>query len=40
MGVILDFLRRKEIEIAKLRLIGRGKFYNLATDQIRREVQA
>ncbi|WP_216321233.1 V0D/AC39 family V-type ATPase subunit [Deinococcus aestuarii] len=40
VGVILDFLRRKEIEIAKLRLIGRGKFYNLATDQIRREVQA
>lgn len=40
VGVILDFLRRKEIEIAKLRLIGRGKFYDLPTDQIRREVQA
>lgn len=40
VGIILDFLRRKEIEIAKLRLIGRGKFYNLPTDQIRREVQA
>lgn len=40
VGVIVDFLRRKEIEIAKLRLIGRGKFYDLPTDQIRREVQA
>ncbi|MBB5234884.1 V0D/AC39 family V-type ATPase subunit [Deinococcus budaensis] len=40
VGVILDFLRRKEIEIAKLRLIGRGKFYDLPTEQIRREVQA
>ncbi|GGK31879.1 v-type ATP synthase subunit C [Deinococcus malanensis] len=40
VGIILDFLRRKEIEIAKLRLIGRGKYYDLPTDQIRREVQA
>jgi len=40
VGIILDFLRRKEIEIAKLRLIGRGKFYDLPTEQIRREVQA
>ncbi|UBV42449.1 V-type ATPase subunit [Deinococcus taeanensis] len=40
VGLILDFLRRKEIEIAKLRLIGRGKFYDLPIDQIRREVQA
>lgn len=40
VGIILDFLRRKEIEIAKLRLIGRGKFYNLPTEQIRREVMA
>ncbi|MFC5847033.1 V0D/AC39 family V-type ATPase subunit [Deinococcus petrolearius] len=40
VGVILDFLRRKEIEIAKLRLIGRGKFYNLPTEGLRREVQA
>lgn len=39
VGVILDFLRRKEMEIAKLRLIGRGKFYDLPTDQIRKEVQ-
>jgi len=40
VGIILDFLRRKEIEVAKLRLIGRGKFYDLPTEQIRREVQA
>ncbi|WP_162865462.1 V0D/AC39 family V-type ATPase subunit [Deinococcus wulumuqiensis] len=40
VGIILDFLRRKEIEIAKLRLIGRGKYYELPADQIRREVQA
>ncbi|GAA5513203.1 V-type ATP synthase subunit C [Deinococcus carri] len=40
VGIILDFLRRKEIEIAKLRLIGRGKYYDLPTEQIRREVQA
>ena len=40
VGIILDFLRRKEIEIAKLRLIGRGKYYNLPADQIRREVGA
>lgn len=39
VGIILDFLRRKEMEIAKLRLIGRGKYYELPTDQIRREVQ-
>ncbi|WP_412027769.1 V0D/AC39 family V-type ATPase subunit [Deinococcus yunweiensis] len=40
VGIILDFLRRKEIEIAKLRLIARGKFYDLPTEQIRKEVQA
>lgn len=40
VGIILDFLRRKEMEIAKLRLIGRGKYYNLPTDQIRKEIQA
>lgn len=38
-GIVLDFLRRKEIEIAKLRLIGRGKYYDLPPEQIRREVQ-
>ncbi|CAM4172816.1 V0D/AC39 family V-type ATPase subunit [Deinococcus marmoris] len=40
VGIIVDFLRRKEIEIAKLRLIARGKFYDLSTEQIRKEVQA
>ncbi|WP_019011086.1 V0D/AC39 family V-type ATPase subunit [Deinococcus aquatilis] len=40
VGIILDFLRRKEIEIAKLRLIARGKFYNLSADALRKEVQA
>ncbi|AFZ67834.1 V-type ATPase subunit [Deinococcus peraridilitoris] len=38
VGVAVDFLRRKEIEIAKLRLIGRGKFYGLPAEQLRREV--
>lgn len=40
VGIIVDFLRRKEIEIAKLRLIGRGKFYDLPAEQLRREVGA
>ncbi|MDO4244480.1 MAG: V-type ATPase subunit [Deinococcus sp.] len=40
VGIILDFLRRKEMEIAKLRLIGRGKYYELPADQIRKEVGA
>ncbi len=38
VGVAIDFLRRKEIEIAQVRLIGRGKFYGLPADQLRREV--
>ncbi|WP_034345776.1 V-type ATPase subunit [Deinococcus misasensis] len=37
-GVVLDFLRRKEIEIAKLRLIGRGKFYGVPGENIRQEL--
>ena len=40
VGIILDFLRRKEIEAAKLRLIGRGKYYGLPEEQIRQEVGA
>ena len=40
VGIILDFLRRKEMEVAKLRLIGRGKFYDLSAEQIRQEVGA
>ena len=38
VGVAIDYLRRKEQEIAKLRLIGRGKYYNLPGEQIRQEV--
>ena len=38
-GVALDFLRRKEQEIAKLRLIGRAKYYDLPAEQIRREIE-
>ncbi len=38
VGVAIDFLRRKEQEIAKLRLMARGKFYNVPTEQIRQEV--
>lgn len=37
-GVALDFLRRKEQEIARLRLIGRAKFYDLPPEQIRKEI--
>ncbi|GBF07431.1 V-type ATP synthase subunit C, atpC [Deinococcus aerius] len=37
-GIVLDYLRRKEQEIAKLRLIGRGKFYNLPAEDLRREL--
>ncbi|GEM45863.1 V-type ATPase subunit [Deinococcus cellulosilyticus] len=37
-GVALDFLRRKEVEIARLRLIGRGKFYGVPADNIRQEL--
>ncbi|GAA5534678.1 V-type ATPase subunit [Deinococcus aluminii] len=37
-GVVLDYLRRKEQEIAKLRLIGRGKYYNLPADELRKEL--
>lgn len=39
-GIVLDFLRRKQIEAAKLRLIGRAKYYGLPEEQIRREVGA
>lgn len=38
VGVAIDFLRRKEQEIAKLRLMARGKFYNVPAEQIRQEV--
>lgn len=38
VGIAINFLRQKEIEIAQLRLIGRGKFYNLPTEQLRQEL--
>lgn len=37
-GVAAEFLRRKEIEIAKLRLIGRGKFYGVPVESLRKEL--
>lgn len=40
VGIILDFLRRKEVESAQLRLIGRGKYYGLPEEEIRMEVGA
>ncbi|GGL01585.1 V-type ATPase subunit [Deinococcus radiotolerans] len=38
-GVALDYLRRKEQEIARLRLIGRAKFYGLSKDELVKELQ-
>lgn len=38
-GVALDYLRRKEQEIARLRLIGRAKFYGLSKDELAKELQ-
>lgn len=38
VGVAIDYLRRKEQEIAKLRLMARGKFYHVPAEQIRQEV--
>ena len=37
-GLALDYLRRKEIEVATVRLIARGKFYNVPQEGIRREL--
>lgn len=38
-GVALDYLRRKEQEIARLRLIGRAKFYGLSKEELSKELQ-
>ncbi|CAM3425113.1 V-type ATP synthase subunit C [Deinococcus saxicola] len=38
-GVALDYLRRKEQEIARMRLIGRAKFYGLSKDELQRELE-
>ena len=37
-GVALDYLRRKEQEIARLRLIGRAKFYGLSKEELQKEL--
>lgn len=38
VGVAIDYLRRKEQEIARLRLLARAKFYGVPAEQIRQEV--
>jgi V/A-type H+/Na+-transporting ATPase subunit C len=38
IGVVLNFLRMKETETAKLRLLGRGKFYNVPRDRLAKEL--
>ena len=38
IGVVLLFLRRKEAEAARLRLLARGKFYDVPRDQLEREL--
>ena len=38
IGVVLAFLRRKEAEAARLRLLARGKFYDVPRDQLAREL--
>jgi V/A-type H+/Na+-transporting ATPase subunit C len=38
IGVVLSFLRRKEAESAKLRLLARGKFYNVPKDRLAKEL--
>ena len=37
-GVALDYLRRKEAEAARLRLLARGKFYDVPREQLEREL--
>ncbi len=38
-GVALDYLRRKEQEIARMRLIGRAKFYGLGKEELQKELE-
>ena len=38
-GVALDYLRRKEQEIARLRLTGRAKFYGLSKEELAKELE-
>jgi V/A-type H+-transporting ATPase subunit C len=37
-GVVLDFLRRKEAESARLRLLARGKYYDVPREQLEKEL--
>lgn len=37
-GVALDYLRRKEAETARLRLLARGKYYSVPRPQLEREL--
>lgn len=38
IGVVVDFLRRKEAEAAQLRLLARGKFYGVPREALEREL--
>jgi V/A-type H+/Na+-transporting ATPase subunit C len=38
IGVVIGFLKEKEREVALARLIARGKYYNVPTETLRREV--
>lgn len=38
IGVVTNFLRMKENETARLRLLGRGKFYNVPRDRLAKEL--
>lgn len=38
IGVVVDFLRRKEAEAAKIRLVARGKFYGVPRATLEREL--
>ncbi len=38
IGIVVDFLRRKEEEAAQLRLLARGKFYGVSREALEREL--
>ncbi len=38
IGMVANYLRLKEAETAKLRLLGRGKFYNVPRDRLAKEL--
>lgn len=38
IGIVLNFLRKKENEAARLRLLARGKFYDVPREQLEREL--